>query len=330
MSNKPSFDTKETFLRVQSVYDLDRLATCRVIYVGTGGAASFIEDMVRTGIGEHILIDPDMVSETNLATQQTYVNDIGKSKVACIKKRIENINPQAKVDTYSNLLDEIDDKKFSELVDFPFGFPHHDGVKKSPHRVTLLCGFTDNFAAQARVNRLALQFGIPSLCAQLYQEGQGAEITFTYPGITPACHRCVLSSRYKAYLEEGFQNTVTSDGTPIFATTRVNALKGFIAMAILHHGTNHPRWGGLLTRIGNRNLIQIRMDPDLHLSVFHRVLGNGDTTRILFDEALWLPQEQDSPETGYPACPDCGGTGDLRTAEGTFADTRNMERKRTV
>src|SRR5205823_1388158 len=113
--------------------------------------------------------------------------------------------------------------------------------------------------------------GLPSLCAQVYQEGRGAEVTFTYPGVTPACHRCILSSRYEAFLELDYQNTVTSNGTPIFATTRLNAIKGFVTLALLHHGTDHPRWGRLLTRIGKRNLLQIRMDPDLAIRTFGRV-----------------------------------------------------------
>ena len=84
----------------------------------------------------------------------------------------------------------------------------------SAPEITLVCGCTDNFYAQARVNRLALQFGLPSLCAGLYQYGQAAEISFTYPGVSPACQRCILSPRYKGYLERGYQNTVTSVGAP--------------------------------------------------------------------------------------------------------------------
>ena len=194
---------------------------------------------------------------------------------------------------------------------------HAAGIDTTP-KITLLCGFTDDFSAQARITRLALQFGLPSLCAQMYREGRVAEITFTYPGVTPACHRCMLSPRYRAYLEEGFRNTVTSDGSPIFATTRLNSLAGQIAMALLHHGTFHPRWGDMLRRIGNRTLVQLRLHPDVSLKVFDRVFSGADTERVFFDEAVWLPQEPD------PNCPDCGGTGDLRTAKGTFADTRVM------
>lgn len=316
------FDHAETFRRVRSAYDLDWLRTCRILYVGVGGAASFAEDNSRAGVEEHIFVDPDVVSEANIATQQVYRKDLGRPKVDCISGRLLDINPNVKTIALQRRFEEISDSELGCLVREPLW-------RHRPQR-TLICALTDRFEPQARVNRVALHFGLPSLSAQVYREGRGAEITFTYPGVTPACHRCVLSSRYEAYLERGFRNDVTSDGTPIYATTRLNALKGMITMAILHHGISHPRWGRLLERIGNRNLVQIRMDPDigttLGLGVFERVFGGGDGDRILLDEAVWLPQKPDCLANGYPTCPDCGGTGDLRNAIGSFADTRVMRR----
>jgi hypothetical protein len=136
-----------------------------------------------------------------------------------------------------------------------------------------------------------------------------------------------LSSRYRHFLEARRQNDVTSHGTPIFSTTRLNAIKGGVALALFHHGSAHPRWGEMISRIGKRNLIQIRMDPDfahtLGMKVFDRVFEKADQARLFFDEAVWLPQDQEGPETGYDVpCPDCGGTGDLRKALGTIQDTR--------
>jgi hypothetical protein len=321
-SSEAELDLSKTFRRVRGAYDLEFLKTCRVLYIGAGGAVSFAEDNSRAGIGEHILVDPDVVSETNIATQQVYRKDLGRPKVDCVAERLVDINPNAKTMALQLRFEEISDAELKNLAVAPLW-----GLQ--PRR-TLICALTDQFEPQARVNRAALHFGLPSLSAQVYREGRGAEITFTYPGVTPACHRCVLRSRYEAYLKRGFRNDVTSDGTPIYTTTRLNALKGMITMAILHHGTSHPRWGGLLARIGNRNLVQIRMDPDvattLGLTVFERVFGGCDSQRILFDEAVWLPQKPDCPENGYPTCPDCGGTGDLRKAIGTFADTREMLR----
>jgi len=309
------------FERVRDAYDLGHLAQCRVVAIGVGGAAAFVEDLTRAGVGQLVLVDPDVVSETNVATQQTYLRDVGRPKVDCLRDRLLDINPDAIVEVRQQALDEgFDDATFEQLALAPL-----DGPKPA---VVLVCGLTDNFYAQARVNRLALQFGLPSLCAGLYSEGRCAEITFTYPRVTPACHRCILSSRYAAYLEQEFKNDVTSHGSPIFSTTRLNALKGAIAMALLHHPTDHPRWGALLQRIGNRNLVQIRMDPDLAttlgFTVFDRVFGPGDRERILMDEAVWLPQEPEGD------CPECHGTGDLCNAIGAFTDTRLMPQKGNV
>lgn len=66
------------------------------------------------------------------------------------------------------------------------------------------------------------------------------------------------------------------------------------------------------------------MDPDLPLAVFGRVFQGGDQGRILFDEAVWLPQLPDCPENGYTACPDCGGGGNLLGVVGKIQDTRKM------
>jgi hypothetical protein len=307
------------FARVRTAYDLDLLRSARIVAVGCGGAAEFLEWLVRAGVGEFVLIDPDIVTVTNLATQQTYRRDIGRLKVEAIAERMIDINPNVRVKTLYVSSEQLSDRDFGRLL----------GIRsvRNGESVSVLCGMTDAFAAQARVNRLALQFSVPSLCAQVYGAGgRAAEVTFTHPDTTPACHRCLLRSRYDAYLHRGFRNDVTSDGVPIGSTSRLNALKFFIAMALLHHGTEHPRWGRLLQRIGTRNLIQLRMHPDVDLPVFDRVFAGADRNRILCDDAVWLPQRPDHPQNGFPACPDCGGKGDLRSAAGTFRDTREMRK----
>ena len=312
-------DIGKTYERVEDAYNLDVLNTSRIIFVGTGGAASFIEELARTGIGQFILIDPDVVSETNLATQQAYRRDIDRAKVDCIAERINDINPNASVLSLQ--------KDFFDLSDKEIELMYTGSMDGATLGQVIICGLSDNFFVQARVNRLALKFGIPSLCAQVYKEGRGAEVTFTYPGITPACHRCILSSRYNYFINERLENPVTSHGTPIFATTRLNAVKGFVILAMLHHGTSHPRWGQMLIKIGKRNLIQVRMDPDfsqtMGMNVFDRVFEKADKERLFFDEAVWLPQDPECPDTGYPHCPDCGGSGDLRNAFDMCPDTRD-------
>ena len=316
----PLPDENSIFARVAKAYDLHLMKASRIIAVGAGGAAEFLEQTVRAGIGQVVLIDPDVVNATNISTQQCYFKDIGRPKVEVIAQRLLDINPNVKVVKIQKMLDDLTDADIQKLAFEPF-----DGSKP---KQTVLAGFTDSFFAQARVNRLALNFGLPSLMAQVYAEGRGGEVTFTHPDTTPACHCCVLSSRYKHFYEKGLKNDVTSNGTPIFSTTRLNAIKGFVMLALLHHGSDHPRWGNLLRVIGNRNLVQFRLDPDisehLHLGVFDKVFANADRERILFDETVWLPQVEDSPKNGFPTCPECHGN--LRDSIGRFDDTRNRDR----
>ncbi|MDA3923988.1 MAG: ThiF family adenylyltransferase [Kiritimatiellae bacterium] len=307
----------DTFVRVRTAYDMDLMRQSRVVIAGVGGASEFIESLARAGVGEFVLIDPDVVALTNLATQQTYRRDLGKDKVKVLAERIRDINPSANVLPLRNRLESLDDTRMEQLLkeSFPFG-------REAPRR-TLLCGCTDSFPAQSRVNRLAINFAVPSLCAQMYLEGRGAEVTFTHPDLTPACHRCALASRYHAY-ESGTVERVGSEGSNVFATVRVNATCGFIALALLHAEGNHPRWGGLMRRVGSRNLLMIRMDPDfsraLGIDVFERTFGDVNG-RVCFDETIWTTVTPDDGLNGAVLCPDCCGTGHLRSMAGRFADT---------
>ena len=313
-------DPAHAFDRVSEAYDLPLLSKTRLVVVGAGGAAAFLDDIVRTGVGQLVLIDPDTIGAPNIGTQQVYLDDLGEPKVEVLKERLLRINPDLIIETRQVLLDDLDDAAFRELA--------CEKLQRKIPSQTLICGFTDSFPAQARINRLALQLGLPSICAQVYREGRGAEVTFTHPKVTPACHRCALGPRYRWYLEEGHENDVTSHQTPIFATTRLNALKGFITLALLHHRSDHPRWGGLLERMADRNLVQLRLDPDfastMSIGIFDRTFERADRNRLFFDDVVWLAQEPECEETGFPPCPECGGEGDLSKVMSTIEDTRPM------
>ena len=320
LSSRPPAPTthSEAFCRVEDAYDLALLASTRVVIVGAGGAAAYAEHLARCGVGEIVLIDPDNVEAPNITTQQTYLSDIGRPKVDAIADRLVDISPFVEVTTVQARFEELHPATLRLLLHRPL----RNRVQRFP-RHTLLCAFTDDFWTQAEVAKVALQEGVPLLAAQVYKNGAAAEIVFVAPGHTTACHRCVLRTRYEAFLN-GFTNDVVSSGTPLFATERLNAAKALITMAMLHSlhpgaDPEHPaaaRHRTVFARIQNRNLVQIRLDPSLKenlgLSVFDRVFAGADTDHIVCDETLWLPQQPEDgscPDRG--PCPDCGGIGDL-------------------
>jgi proteasome lid subunit RPN8/RPN11/uncharacterized UPF0146 family protein len=312
------------FARVWDAYDLQAMAGLRLVLVGVGGAAEFAESMARAGVGEFVLIDPDIIEAPNLGTQQVYRRDIGRPKIDAVAERILDINPHAKVIGVQELLDELTDDMVRRLVHRPL--PNSNVLNPQG---TILCGFTDNFWAQARVNRLALHLGVPMVAAQVYAQGRAVEMSFHVPARSVACGRCVLGSRYRAHLGSATDPAVvTSHGTPLWATQRLNELKSQIVLAIAHDlidgDPNHPgrnRYATLLERIATRNLVQVRLDPTADLPAFTKAFAGADQDRIVTDETLWLPQEPENPDTGFEPCGDCGGTGDLISVVGTIPDS---------
>jgi proteasome lid subunit RPN8/RPN11 len=321
------------FDRVQRSYDLQVMDRARIVAIGGGGSASFLEDMARAGIGEIVIVDPDLVEAPNVATQQAYRSDIGRPKVSAIADRLVNISPTVRVWTVKAYLDDLEDAGVRQLVSgwLP------GGEHPSP-AATALCAFTDNFEAQGRIHRLGLHLGVPVIGGAVYAEGRGVEVTFAAAGVTRACIRCAQSSRYAAYLDDGYQNDVGSAGAPVWATARLNALKQPIALGLLHTlsrvaDPEHPatvRYRRLLTSIENRNLVLASLDPDVHetlgLAPFLRHAGDGTVAGSDVETTLWRSPVPDHPDNGFTTCPDCGGTGDLSTSMGRFMDTTPMPR----
>lgn len=338
---------KRYFSRLADDYDLEFLDKIRLIFIGNGGASSLIHNCARMGFGEFVLIDPDTVSDTNIGTQDALPSAIGKDKVEALGQTVTELNPKAAVVAYTSKIDDFDDEKFSHLISSPLRwnpdtpkFKHTPSASTygwQPHKInpivpeiTILMVLTDNFYAQSRGHRLGLHFAIPTICAQEYVEGIGGEVTYTIPGITPACHRCITASRYNAYLQENFKNDVTSAGAPVFAADFLNSILGHMLLAVVHQGTGHPRWGNVITNLGDRNLLRIRMDNSFDKrfganAFSQRVEGTQDPGAFFMLDTLFLSQTPDSGQSeNRPICPDCGGTGNLLDVKGKFDDTRKI------
>lgn len=100
---------------------LEILKNKTVLVVGIGGVGSFcVEALARTGIGHLILVDKDKVESSNINRQLlATIETIDQVKVIVMKKRIQTLNPECKVDTYDCFYDcSMDEKIFSQKIDF--------------------------------------------------------------------------------------------------------------------------------------------------------------------------------------------------------------------
>ena len=79
--------------------NLEKIKSKNVIIFGVGGVGSFVvEGLVRAGVQNITIVDCDVVSITNINRQIIALHStIGLPKVEVMKRRILDINPNAKV-----------------------------------------------------------------------------------------------------------------------------------------------------------------------------------------------------------------------------------------
>ena len=84
------------------------LKTSTVLVAGVGGVGGYaVEMLARAGVGNLVIIDDDVVKETNINRQIiATTKNVGTSKVQLMKERILEINPQASVLAIRDFIDE--------------------------------------------------------------------------------------------------------------------------------------------------------------------------------------------------------------------------------
>ena len=94
--------TQRRFERLKKVVGIDSLEildTKSVLVLGCGGVGGYVvEALARSGIGEMILVDYDVVDETNINRQIIALDStIGELKIDLLEERIKDINSNCNV-----------------------------------------------------------------------------------------------------------------------------------------------------------------------------------------------------------------------------------------
>ena len=149
-----------------------KLAEAKVLVVGAGGlGCPALQYLVAAGIGTIGIVDGDVVNETNLHRQVLYTNsDVGKPKVEVAAERLYQLNPEVKINTYSDFLTA---KNAMDIV------ANYD----------LIVDATDNFAARYRINDVCVKLDKPFVYGAIHRfEGQVS--VFNYKG--GPTYRCLF------------------------------------------------------------------------------------------------------------------------------------------
>jgi hypothetical protein len=211
------------------------------------------------------------------------LSEVGKPKVEVVKNRILDINSNCNVVAINAMLDDSMSDEW--LYDEIFSLYKPDEI--------LLCGSTDDFWAQKRCAEIAKKFSIPYLASGHHQYGETSEIFYWYPNVSIYDCEYIFKDRYEAQ-REGTVEKVSSVGSPIFNTTRLNALCEKIALGMLMYSRElegAPVFSSFLRYEPHRNLVVIRQrDLLLCNNSLEPAFSNNDG--YLFDDAVWIDPKE--------------------------------------
>ncbi len=148
-----------------------KLKSARVLTIGAGGLGSPLAMyLAAAGIGTIGIVDFDVVDESNLQRQIIHgTSDLGRSKLESAREKIEDINPNVKVETFGEPLSSENALEIFEDFD-------------------VIVDGTDNFPTRYLVNDASVLTGKPNVYGSIFRfEGQ-ASVFWAEEG---PCYRCL-------------------------------------------------------------------------------------------------------------------------------------------
>jgi adenylyltransferase/sulfurtransferase len=148
-----------------------RLKRARVLTVGAGGLGSPLAlYLAAAGVGTLGIVDFDVVDESNLQRQIIHgTSDLGRPKMESAREKIEDINPNVKVEAFEEAL--TSENALEIFEDFE-----------------VIVDGTDNFPTRYLVNDACVLLGKPNVYGSIFRfEGQ-ASVFYAEEG---PCYRCL-------------------------------------------------------------------------------------------------------------------------------------------
>ena len=149
-----------------------KIINSKVLVVGAGGlGCPVIDYLSRAGVGNIGVVDNDKVNISNIHRQSLYNSkDVGKFKVNSVKQKVKLINPQVKIKTFKQRIEEKNIEKIFKSYDFIV-----DG--------------SDNFKTKFLLNKYCLKYK-KNLIVGAISKMDGHVFTFDFKNQNDPCLKC--------------------------------------------------------------------------------------------------------------------------------------------
>ena len=168
--------SRQIVLKNVGTFGQKKIINSKVLIIGAGGLGCPVADLLaRSGVGKIGIMDYDKVSLSNIHRQTLYTaKDVNKFKVDVVKKRLNLINKDIKINTYN--------RKASEK-----------NLHKVINKYDIIVDGSDNFKTKFLLNKYSLKFK-KILIVGAISKFDGHIFTFDFNSKKSPCLKCFYQS----------------------------------------------------------------------------------------------------------------------------------------
>ena len=168
--------SRQIVLKNVGTFGQKKIINSKVLIIGAGGLGCPVADLLaRSGVGELGIMDYDKVSLSNIHRQTLYTaKDVNKFKVDVVKKRLNLINKDIKINTYNRKASE---KNLINII----------------NKYDIIVDGSDNFKTKFLLNKYSLKFK-KILIVGAISKFDGHIFTFDFNSKKSPCLKCFYQS----------------------------------------------------------------------------------------------------------------------------------------
>ena len=168
--------SRQIILKSVGIIGQKKILNSKVLIVGIGGLGCPVVDLLaRAGVGVIGTIDYDKVSLSNIHRQTLYTTkDVGKYKVEILKKKLNLINKEIKVNIYNQKANE---KNLIKII----------------NKYDVIVDGSDNFKTKFLLNKFSIKFK-KKLIVGAISKFDGHVFTFDFGSKKTQCLKCFYQS----------------------------------------------------------------------------------------------------------------------------------------
>ena len=253
------------FSRNRGILETDIMSKKRAVILGCGSVGSLVAmELARSGVGNFLLVDPDVMEYHNICRHQCGIEDVGDLKINALTRKLKNINPSVHVEKYEGVVENLPKNILDEFC---------------KTEETIFVGCADNREADVYANRISIYYSAYFISLGFWERACAGEIFYHLPNKGMPCYECALgrganvSSRVQANhhvysnkedieavkFEPGISvdiNFITTIGIKLIIDILNNNNKDYIPRLLNHLkqytivcNTNNPEIGGEMLEI---------------------------------------------------------------------------------